>query len=113
MKDKNPDNYYENFYVNDDGEIVKGIEKIATIPVSDIDGNFLGEINTLSCATYQDMHFRVFEFLWEYHLQRNYPVESVAAYLRGLFPGFPNSAEIFLSSKKGEVPPQSPRPGGS
>lgn len=97
-----PDNFKEHFYVDDDGEIVRGIERISEIPVTDIEGNPIGAVKVASCATYRDIHFRVMDLLWDYHRRRNYSVESVAKHLRATFPGFPKTVEAFLVSKKGE-----------
>ena len=100
------DNIDEHLYVDDDGKVLRGIEKISCIPVKDFDGKPIGEVKTFSCATRKDVRLRVMEFLWGYDRKRNLAVESVRLHLRAMWPHHASEVEAFLASKRAEEPPR-------
>ena len=99
-------NREDHYYVDEDGNILHGVEKISTVPIFEIGGKPIGEVDVYDCTTMTDLHFRVFQVLWDYHRQRNFSVDSIAAHLRVSFPGFPKTVEAFLISKTKEEPPR-------
>ncbi|HCY76968.1 MAG TPA: hypothetical protein DHV28_13690 [Ignavibacteriales bacterium] len=93
------DNFEESFEVNEDGNLQRFVTRIAAIPVNDINGLPIGKVEVAECATYKDIHFKVFDFLWDYHLEKKYTTDQISTYLKTLFPGYPGEAEDFIKSK--------------
>lgn len=93
------DNFEESFEVDENGNIQRLVSRIAAMPIKDINGLSIGKVEVAECATYKDIHFKVFEFLWNYHLEKNYTKVQISDFIKSLFPGFPQDAIEYLAYK--------------
>lgn len=93
------DNFEESYVVDENGNLQRFVTRIVAMPVNDINGEPIGKVEVAECATYRDIHLKVLNFLWDYHIERNYSIEKISAYLKTLFPGDPRVSEEFINNK--------------